>query len=662
MDVVWLKRDVRLHDHGPFAEVARSANPFLILYLYEPDQLAEPTVHGSHLSFLHEGLIDLDNRLQPGCTGKIDDEEKSTLTSLTICHSTAIDTLEFIHQNHHRIGRVLAHEETGHWQSFMRDKAVRKWCRSKGIPFIEFNQTGVTRCLRSRDDYSQKFKVLMTKPRHTTPKVNELRKRLTVLRNLPGSMPNSKLDLSSMSEIPKAQRSDRPQRQQKGGETKALATLESFLQERGSDFSAGISSPNTSWTSCSRLSPYLTFGHISLRYVLQTLQTRQDQLRKFKKEGRKIGSWLKSLQAFSSRLHWRSHFIQKLESEPYLENRDLCPAYQTLRREEGDWNPAYYQAWESGRTGFPFVDACMRCLLQHGWLNFRMRAMLVSFATYNLWLDWKRIAHHLARVFLDYEPGIHYPQLQMQAGTTGINAMRVYSVTKQGTDQDPKGIFIRRYVSELENVPDEHIHEPWKMAASVQSKVKTLISSCNESSKAMDNEDWNIYPEPIVNEQESAKRAKSRVAAVRKLESTRNLAHQVYEKHGSRNQRRDEMNNKKPKALSNKIEKEDPPKQLKISSIFARSRKRRRSDKEMTKNSIIPLESSVESQTVENRIRDKRTIVTQPKVLSPKKRPKVAAKVSSSCWSCKACTFLNDKPLGLACIICGTPRERIQQI
>jgi hypothetical protein len=77
------------------------------------------------------------------------------------------------------------------------------------------------------------------------------------------------------------------------------------------------------------------------------------------------------------------------------------------------------------------VDACMRSLLHSGWLNFRMRAMLVSFACYDLWLDWRPLAPILARCFLDYEPGIHYPQLQMQAGTTGMNANRIYSASKQ---------------------------------------------------------------------------------------------------------------------------------------------------------------------------------------------------------------------------------------
>ena len=121
--------------------------------------------------------------------------------------------------------------------------------------------------------------------------------------------------------------------------------------------------------------------------------------------------------------------MQKLEDEPMMEKRCLCPSYEVLRTQSGDWNQQFYQAWATGLTGFPMVDACMRCLLQHGWVNFRRRAMLVSFACYNLWLDWRGIAPHLARVFLDYEPGIHYPQLQMQAGTTGINAMRVSGVT-----------------------------------------------------------------------------------------------------------------------------------------------------------------------------------------------------------------------------------------
>jgi deoxyribodipyrimidine photo-lyase len=374
-----------------------SNNPVLILYLYEPDQLSESSVHGSHVLFVHEGLIDLENHIA-------EDHSRSCFECVNICHNTAIGTFEHLRTNHN-INRIFCHQETGHWQSFMRDKGIRKWCRSHSIPIIEFNQTGVTRCLKDRDEYHQKFKSFINRHCHKTPDVAKLRKRLIVLRDLPGYITTKKIDLNIFCEIPNEHRVDRPQRQQQGGIRQALATLESFLETRGSKFSQGISSPNTSWTSCSRLSPYLTWGHISLRHVIQSLQEKQKLLRQMKASGKDTGTWLKSLQAFSSRLHWRSHFIQKLESEPTMEKRDLCIAYQPLRRQEGDWKHQHYIAWIKGKTGFPFVDACMRCLVQHGWINFRMRAMLVSFATYNLWLDWKRLAPHLARVFLDYEPG-----------------------------------------------------------------------------------------------------------------------------------------------------------------------------------------------------------------------------------------------------------------
>jgi deoxyribodipyrimidine photo-lyase len=659
MDVVWLKRDVRLHDHGPLAEVARSKNPFLVLYLYEPDQLEEPTVHGSHLRFIHEGLIDLDRRLSSSNDGE--GTTSNCFQCLTVCHATAISTLETIHEKHHRIGRLLGHQETGHWKSFMRDKEVRKWCRQKKIPVVEFNQTGVTRCLKDRDDYSKKFKEFMAKPRHATPKAEELRNRLVVLSTLPGYMQNFDLDINLFREIPEEHRTDRPQRQQQGGETKALATLNSFLQERGSGFSQGISSPNSSWTSCSRLSPYLSWGHLSLRHVVHILQSRQEQLRNMKEQGRNTGTWLRSLQAFSSRLHWRSHFIQKLESEPELEKRDLCSAYQPLRRQEGDWDENFYEAWATGNTGFPFVDACMRCLAEHGWLNFRMRAMLISFATYNLWLDWKRIAPHMARVFLDYEPGIHYPQLQMQAGTTGINAMRVYSVTKQGKDQDPEGRFVRKFVKELSKVPNQFIHEPWKMPVSVQEECQTIIGA---SPMDLKSHEWTAYPFPIVDEQESAKTAKAKVAAIRKKDETKAMANKVYQNHGSRNFRRDEMNGKKPKALSTVVEKENPNSQRKLTTLFPRkssiagdqnpnssSSRQESNTGESISSAAIGLCSLFKNHIGSNK-RSSQDMAPNG-LLSEEEKTKRAP----SSWNCNACTYLNEKPFGLVCSMCGTTRQ-----
>ena len=169
---------------------------------------------------------------------------------------------------------------------------------------------------------------------------------------------------------------------------------------------------------------------------------------------------LRSINAFKSRLRWRSHFIQKLEDQPNIESQNLHEAYDSIRNDS--FNEDFYQAWRDGQTGFPLIDACMRSLIKTGWINFRMRAMLVSFASNNLWLDWRKFAHHLSNIFTDYEPGIHYSQIQMQSGTTGINTIRIYNPIKQSYDQDKDGVFIKRWVKELQDCPIDSIHEPWK--------------------------------------------------------------------------------------------------------------------------------------------------------------------------------------------------------
>lgn len=532
MEVVWIKKDARLHDHGPMAAACGSGLPFCIVYMYEPDQLSHKTVHGSHVLFANEGLADLDAQLRDlADVADATVPQQPPLPCLTCMEGEATAVLARLH-GIAPIKRLLSHQETGTFASYERDKRVRRWCKANGVPWKEFVQTGVTRALRDRDDFTKNFNAFMQKPLHPVPTRAALSR---LLRNLPST---GLIGPDKLAAVRPDHAQDRAERQ-RGGERRALDLFASFLSTRAEGYSRGISSPLSAWTSCSRLSPYLTFGHISMRRILQSLAARQKGLRERKAKGQaQSDGFLKSLANFQSRLRWRSHFVQKLESEPEMEHRAQCLAYDELRAAPGDWNPGFYAAWCEGRTGFPLVDACMRCLERHGWLNFRMRAMVVSFATYNLWLDWKGIAPHLARVFLDYEPGIHYPQLQMQAGTTGINAMRVYSVTKQAKDQDPTGEFIRKYVPELARVPDKFIHEPSKMPASVQLQCGVHIGQGAAASSAaggpLTAHFHSYYPTPIVDEQATAKQAKARVAAIKKQGSTKQMANAVYLKHGSR--------------------------------------------------------------------------------------------------------------------------------
>ncbi len=673
MDIVWLKKDVRVQDHGPLSAVGRCRNPFLLLYVYEPDQLSHHSVHGSHIKFTNEGLMDLENHIKE----KYLDSHNSEKNIVTYRYGEITKVLSEIHRAK-TVARLLAHMETGHLCSYARDNRVRAWCKRNGVIFLEFNQTGVTRCLKNRDDFTKHFNNFMQKPQHLEPSQEAFRTRL--VRNLYSCGIQEPSDLSEVS-YP----SDRLDRQ-KGGESLALKCLENFLGSRGEKYSFGISSPAKAWNSCSRLSPYLTYGNVSIRHVLQALRRRQQQLRLQNKKSvsgksnpKKKSSWLKSLAAFHSRMRWRSHFMQKLETEPMCEKHALCPAYDKLRTSAEEWNQDYYDAWESGNTGFPMVDACMRCLIKHGWVNFRMRAMLVSFACYNLWLDWRKIAPHLARCFLDYEPGIHYPQLQMQAGVTGINAMRVYSVTKQGLDQDPNGTFIKKYCPELINVPTKYIHEPSKMPICIQKQYGIRIGSGQGYH----------YPRPIVDEKLSARRGKDRVAAVRKLESTKKLAQKVYEKHGSRKRRNDFSSSQKNKEVKLKMSNTDTlskkiigPNQATIKDMLKRWNsiltKEANEIVSNTKNHVQPKNYSIQgvtggvvalSKTIRRHnqatIKDMFihshsaskvkvvNVATEAKILDQKQ------KCVTSTWVCSACTFLNSNIHAPVCQICRRPRKPI---
>ena len=146
--------------------------------------------------------------------------------------------------------------------------------------------------------------------------------------------------------------------------------------------------------------------------------------------------------------------------------------------------------------------------------------MLMSFATYHLGLDWTVAGAALARFFTDYEPGIHWPQVQMQAGQTGINTPRIYNPLKQSFDQDPEAIFITHWVPELTRLPVDFRHQPWLISAAEEIIYHTKIGI--------------DYPNRIINHEIAAQAARARLTSIRNKPGYRVHGQSVFLKHGSR--------------------------------------------------------------------------------------------------------------------------------
>lgn len=471
MQLVWLKRDLRVRDHAPLAEAA-ARGWVLPLYIVEPSVVRAPDFDASHWTFIRDSLAELREEL--GRRGG----------SLVVRVGEAVEVLESLRRDVNMVA-IWAHEETGNGVTYARDRAVRRWARDSGVLFHELPANGVVRRLASRNGWARQWEQRMARPVVETPH------GFTPVSVDPGELPTH----AQLGLYPDLRRLAQP-----GGERAAHATLDSFLAERGAHYHTDLSSPLTAFDGCSRLSPHLAWGTISTRQVVQATRARVAWAE---------GDWKRALRAFDARLHWRCHFMQKLEDEPAIEFESFVRAYDGMR--EPHFNADFFEAWKSGQTGYPMVDACMRCLTETGWINFRMRAMLMSFAAYQLWLHWREPALHLAKLFVDYEPGIHYSQAQMQSGTTGINTLRIYSPTKQVLDHDPRGVFIRRWIPELRDMPDDGIAMPWRYPA------------------LMDG-----YPRPIVDHAEAVRLARQRLTPYRRRPEAREEAQGVAEKHGSR--------------------------------------------------------------------------------------------------------------------------------
>lgn len=479
-NLVWFKRDLRWHDHLALAQASQQG-PIRCIYMVEPELWLQPDTALQHFEFICESIQDLDNHFRSHGGG------------VEIHHGNAEQILSDIWREAPFSG-LYSHEETGNGFTYARDLQVAQWCQAHGVAWHEYPQFGVVRRLKNRNLWKNAWEDHMALP---IQPINALQFWRSPL--------GQKMEMHAPAHL-----QHNPPLRQTGGRHRALNTLHSFLHARSIGYRGGISSPLFAPDACSRLSAYLSYGCISMRETVQ--QTRAHLAQLPDPAVRHRGG----LTAFISRLYWHCHFIQKLESEPAIEWQNMHRGYDDLR--EQAFNPAYFDALKNARTGWPMVDACVIMLRETGWLNFRMRGMLVSVATYPLWLHWRPVGEWLATQFLDYEPGIHWSQMQMQSGTTGINTTRVYNPIKQAQDHDPHGKFVRRWLPRMRAVPDTWLFEPWNMPGQSHAKPEPDMEMV----------------QPVTDLALATKEAKHRLHARRGTDEVKAGKKAVIDKHASR--------------------------------------------------------------------------------------------------------------------------------
>lgn len=479
MVVVWFKRDLRLLDHEPFVRAIASRQKILLLYSFEPLWVNDAHYSKKHIHFIKQSLEDLQQQLS------------SHGTKILITQEDSISVFQKIHDTEN-ISAIFSYQETGMGITFDRDKNVSSWCKEHQVHWEESIQNGVFRGIQNRkkwkNDWVDFINAPIDKPKMESGNFFSGAEIEIIFEPL-----FTKVSLQTA----------KSKYLQRGGTSHAIKYLDTFLNDRIKGYNTNYSKPATSRLFSSRLSPYLAWGNLSTRQVCQYAAAHKKSI-----------SNKRNLSSFLSRMRWQAHFIQKFEMEVDMEFQSVNSGYHLLIKEQ---KPYLQKAWREGRTGVPLVDAAMRCLVTTGFVNFRLRAMLASFFTHLLWQPWQDCTEHLAQNFLDFEPGIHFPQLNMQSGETGVNTIRIYNPVKNSKEHDPDGVYIKRWVPELSKLPSSYIHEPWNIPPM---ELQFLDFKLGKD-----------YPNPIVDIQRMRTFASDTLYTYKKRAAVKKEGQRIVEKH-----------------------------------------------------------------------------------------------------------------------------------
>ena len=422
--IVWFRRDLRLSDNPALRAAAQSGAPIIPLFVLDDAAAGDWAWGGASRWWLHHSLAHLDKSLKGHLVLRKGGAAKIIPA---LIQETGADTVFW-----NRCYEPFA---------VQRDTALKTGLTGAGVEIESFNGGLLHEPWELKTKTGNPFRVF-------TPFWNAMRERHVALahpapRNLKFHAAKSE-NLKDWKLLP-----TKPD-WSKGfdwtpGEESAHDALHDFLDDAG-DYKTARDLPDRDGTS--RLSPHLHWGEISPRQVWHAVQT----------HGRSEGA-----QTFLKELGWREFCTQLLFHNTELPNMPLDTRFAKFPWRHSDKD---FHAWTRGQTGIPIVDAGMRQLWQTGWMHNRVRMIVASFLIKHLGIDWRRGEEWFWDCLVDADLASNAANWQWVAGCGADAApfFRIFNPVLQGEKFDPKGIYVRKFVPELADVPDRYIHKPWEMA------------------------------------------------------------------------------------------------------------------------------------------------------------------------------------------------------
>ncbi len=480
--LLWLRNDLRLHDHEPLHQALKQQADIIPLYCFDPRHFAETSfgfakTGAYRAQFLLETIADLRQSLQAKGSGLVIRQGKPEAEIPALVRSLGIDAV-YWHEE-------VTSEETAVERAVeaalgeLKVTSAVYWGATlyhpDDLPFEMRKLPGVfTQFRKAVEKESQVFPPFPT-PEQLPPLPSELEV---------GDLPTlSNLGLEEASIDPKGVLDF------KGGETEAFKRLQHYFWETdrlqvyketrnemlGADYS-------------SKFSPWLANGSLSARQVYAEVQ-------RYERDRKKNNStyWL------IFELIWRDYF------------RFVCAKYgRKVFRKSGirglpiDWQQDWprFDRWREGETGYPLIDANMKEIAATGFMSNRGRQNVASFLTKNLGIDWQMGAEWFESLLIDYDVCSNWGNWNYTAGVgNDARGFRYFNIPKQSKDYDPEGKYVKHWLPALENVPAKKVHEPWKLQPVEQKRFDLRLGV--------------DYPQPVVNLQKSVAANEKKYEAAR---------------------------------------------------------------------------------------------------------------------------------------------------